>query len=121
MGYHDLEDGARPAGPPGRKAIAIAGAATLAPRAPPGWSTRSGFDPSSRAALRRGRAAFEPGTELFGANVGREDLVRHARPVPDSDRGRRRRRRPCDAARAVEPSLRLTPFLPRPAGSTVIP
>ncbi len=25
MGYHDLEDGARPAGSPGRKAIAIAG------------------------------------------------------------------------------------------------
>jgi predicted dinucleotide-binding enzyme len=87
MGYHDLEDGAQPAGTPGRKAIAIAG------DDPDGLATVAdlvgtlGFDPVVAGPLAEG-VRLEPGTEPFGANVGAEELRAMLNRFPESDRGR---------------------------------
>ena len=99
MGYHDLEDGARPPGAPDRKAIGIAG--------PRPWAERAaqvvdglGFDPVVAGDLPAG-VAFEPGTEVFGADVGRDALIRLIERFPRSDRGRE-----VAAARAEIPTPR---------------
>ncbi|GIE82274.1 NADP oxidoreductase [Actinoplanes philippinensis] len=67
MGYHVLEEEARPAGAPGRKANAIAGddPADLAEVA--AVVDRLGFDPVVAGALAEG-VRMEPGTDLFGSN-----------------------------------------------------
>lgn len=67
VGYHVVEEEARPAGVPGRKAVAIAGddPADLAEVAT--IVDRLGFDPVVAGALADG-VRMEPGTELFGAN-----------------------------------------------------
>ena len=87
MGYHDLEDEARPAGTPGRKAIAIAGddpgdLATVA-----GLVDAFGFDPVIAGSLAEG-VRLEPGTEPFGANVSEDELRAMLDRFPESDRGR---------------------------------
>ncbi|MBO3678715.1 NADPH-dependent F420 reductase [Streptomyces sp. NEAU-YJ-81] len=87
MGYHDLEDGARPAGTPGRKAIAIAGddpddLATVARLV-----DALGFDPVAAGGLAEG-VRLEPGTEPFGANVGAAELRAMLNRFPQSERGR---------------------------------
>ncbi|MET8636107.1 NADPH-dependent F420 reductase [Streptomyces sp. NPDC057746] len=87
MGYHDLEDEARPAGAPGRKAIAIAGdgpddLATVAHLV-----DALGFDPVVAGPLAEG-VRLEPGTEPFGADVGAEELRGMLDRFPESDRGR---------------------------------
>ncbi|MEV6371883.1 NADPH-dependent F420 reductase [Micromonospora musae] len=87
MGYHDLEDEARPSGAPGRKAIAIAGndpadldaAATLV--------DRLGFDPVVAGPLAEG-VRLEPGSELFGANVSADEVRAMLDRFPESERGR---------------------------------
>ena len=86
MGYHDLEEGARPAGASDRKAIAVAG--------PRPWAERAaqivdalGFDPVVAGDLGAG-VAFEPGTEVFGADVARDELIRMIEGFRRSDRGR---------------------------------
>ncbi|MGP4088251.1 NADPH-dependent F420 reductase [Streptomyces sp. KR55] len=87
MGYHDLEDGARPAGIRGRKAIAIAG------DDPEDLITVSrlvddlGFDPVVAGPLASG-VRLEPGTEPFGANVDAEELRAMLNRFPESERGR---------------------------------
>ncbi|MFI1990517.1 NADPH-dependent F420 reductase [Actinoplanes sp. NPDC020271] len=86
MGYHDLEDGARPAGTPGRRAIAVAG------DDPSGVATVSalvdalGFDPVVAGPLASG-VAMEPGTELFGANVDAPEIRAMLARFPSSPRG----------------------------------
>jgi 8-hydroxy-5-deazaflavin:NADPH oxidoreductase len=87
MGYHDLEDGARPAGTPGRNAIAIAGddpddLATIA-----GLVDAFGFNPVIAGPLAEG-VRLEPGTEPFGANVNEDELRAMLDRFPESERGR---------------------------------
>ncbi|MEU1620795.1 NAD(P)-binding domain-containing protein [Streptomyces sp. NPDC005722] len=87
MGYHDLEDGARPAGTPGRKAIAIAGddPGDLAEVAR--LVDGLGFDPVVAGPLAEG-VRLEPGTEPFGANVDGTELRAMLDRFPQTDRGR---------------------------------
>jgi predicted dinucleotide-binding enzyme len=89
MGYHDLEDEARPSGEAGRKAIGIAGddADDLATVA--GIVDDFGFDPVIVGSLADG-VKLEPGTEPFGADVNTDELRELIDRFPDSQRGRRR-------------------------------
>jgi predicted dinucleotide-binding enzyme len=86
MGYHDLEDEARPAGVPGRKAIAIAGD-------PDGvavvgsFADALGFDPVLAGPLSTG-VRLQPGTEPFGANVAADELQAMIDRFPETDHGR---------------------------------
>jgi len=86
MGYHDLEDGARPAGSPDRKAIAIAGnpndAAEVATIV-----DALGFDPVIAGPLSHGKR-LEPGTEPFGANVPASDLTAMLDRYPQTSQAR---------------------------------
>ncbi|MFI9756521.1 NADPH-dependent F420 reductase [Streptomyces sp. NPDC051963] len=103
MGYHDLEDGAQPAGTPGRKAIAITGddpddLATVA-----GLVDAVGFDPVMAGSLAAG-VRLEPGTEPFGANVGAGELRAMLDRFPESERGRAVISARAAAAESAEPA-----------------
>ena len=87
MGYHDLEDGALPAGLPGRRAIAVAGDAADAVSRVAALVDDLGFDPVVIGGLADG-VRLEPGTEPFGANVGAEELRTMVARFAESTRGR---------------------------------
>ena len=87
MGYHDLEDGARPAGAPDRKAIAIAGDDPADVAAVAELVDALGFDPVTAGPLAEG-VRLEPGSEAFGANVTATELRAILDRFPDSERGR---------------------------------
>jgi predicted dinucleotide-binding enzyme len=87
MGYHDLEDGAQPAGVRGRKAIAIAGDDLEDRITVSRLVDGLGFDPVVAGPLASG-VQLEPGTEPFGANVDAEKLRAMLRRFPESERGR---------------------------------
>ena len=87
MGYHDLEEGARPAGTPGRKAIAVAGDAPGDVAAVAAFVDALGFDPVVAGPLAEG-VRSEPGTELFGANVDAAEVRAMLDRFPGSERAR---------------------------------
>lgn len=75
LGYHQLEEDARPAGSADRRAIAIAGDEPEAVREVAELVERMGFDAVVAGKLAAG-ASFGPGTELFGASLGRDEVSR---------------------------------------------
>ncbi|MFF5179624.1 NADPH-dependent F420 reductase [Micromonospora sp. NPDC000316] len=87
MGYHDLEDGARPAGAADRKAIAIAGDDRADRAAVASVVDALGFDPVVAGDLAEG-VRLEPGSELFGANVSADEVRAMLDRFPESERGR---------------------------------
>jgi predicted dinucleotide-binding enzyme len=87
MGYHDVEDEARPVGTPGRKAIAIAGDDRDDVDAVASLVDELGFDPVVVGPLAEG-VRLEPGSELFGADVDADELRAMLNAFPDSERGR---------------------------------
>ncbi|MEW2383820.1 NAD(P)-binding domain-containing protein [Micromonospora sp. NPDC047707] len=87
MGYHDLEDEARPDGAGGRKAIAIAGDAAADLAVVASLVDRLGFDPVIAGPLAEG-VRLEPGSELFGANVSADEVRAMLARFPESERGR---------------------------------
>ncbi|MEV0070735.1 MULTISPECIES: NADPH-dependent F420 reductase [unclassified Amycolatopsis] len=93
MGYHDLEDEARPAGTPGRKAIALVGDDPAAVAEVSTVVDALGFDPVPAGGLAEG-VRLEPGAETFGANVEAVELRAMLERFPESERGRALSERP---------------------------
>ncbi|MFI5694493.1 NADPH-dependent F420 reductase [Kribbella sp. NPDC051586] len=85
MGYHDLDEGARPAGAPDRKAIAIAGESVDAAEVAK-LVDALGFDPVLAGSLAEGKR-LEPGTEPFGANVAAAELREMLARFPETVKG----------------------------------
>ncbi|MBB5700787.1 hypothetical protein FHS76_000630 [Ochrobactrum daejeonense] len=75
MGYHEIDEEARPAGDPERRALAVAGNDAEARREVACFIDRIGFDPVDAGPLAFSRS-FETGTPLFGATVSRADMER---------------------------------------------
>jgi len=73
MGYHDLEEEARAAGEPGRKAIAIAGDDDADVSHVAELIDALGFDPVLAGPLSAG-ALLQPGTPTFGADLPADEL-----------------------------------------------
>ncbi|MGC4756683.1 NADPH-dependent F420 reductase [Micromonospora trifolii] len=86
MGYHDLEDEARPAGATGRKAIAIAGDDNADLTEVAALVDALGFDPVVAGPLAEG-VRLEPGSELFGANVSADEVRAMLDRFAESERG----------------------------------
>lgn len=85
IGYHDLDEGPRPAGAPDRLGLAIAGDSpdveTVA-----ALVDAMGFDPVIAGPLAEG-VRFEPHTELFGAVADAEEVRAMLDRFPESARG----------------------------------
>lgn len=86
MGYHDLEDGARPAGDAGRKGLAIAGDDPTDLDTVAALVDALGFDPVVAGPLAAG-VRLEPGTDLFGANADADEIRARLDRFPQSARG----------------------------------
>ncbi|MEU8301853.1 NAD(P)-binding domain-containing protein [Micromonospora sp. NPDC048909] len=87
VGYHDIEDKARPAGDGARTAVAIAGDDPADRTAVAALVDALGFDPVIAGALAEG-VRFEPGTELFGADENADEVRARLHRFPESERGR---------------------------------
>jgi predicted dinucleotide-binding enzyme len=86
MGYHDLDEEPKPPGTPGRKALAIAGDDPAAVASVAELVDAFGFDPVLAGPLAQG-IRFEPGSELFGADLAKDEVQRLLDRFPDSERG----------------------------------
>ena len=73
IGYHELEDRARPAGAPDRQAAGVAGDDPAAVAAVAGLVDRLGYDPVRLGRLRAGRV-LQPGGPVFGAVLTRPEF-----------------------------------------------
>jgi 8-hydroxy-5-deazaflavin:NADPH oxidoreductase len=78
IGYHELEDRARPAGAPDRQAAGVAGGNPAAVATIAGLIDRIGYDPVRLEGLRAGRV-LEPGGPVFGAVLPRPEFERAVR------------------------------------------
>ncbi|GIJ73660.1 NADPH-dependent F420 reductase [Virgisporangium ochraceum] len=87
MGYHDLDEGGRPAGTAGRRAIAVAGDDPADVAAAAAVVDALGFDPVVAGPLAEG-VRMEPGTEIFGANTDAAGIRAMLDRFPSSERGR---------------------------------
>jgi predicted dinucleotide-binding enzyme len=87
LGYHDIEDQARPSGSAGRTAVAIAGDDPDDLTAVAALVDALGFDPVIAGPLAEGMR-FEPGTELFGADVDAAEVRARLERFPETERGR---------------------------------
>ncbi|WP_255350793.1 MULTISPECIES: NADPH-dependent F420 reductase [unclassified Frigoribacterium] len=86
MGYHDLDEGALPAGHPERSAIALASDDREALDVVADLVDAIGFDPVALPTLADG-IALEPGSLAFGADVGASELRETVRDFWSSQRG----------------------------------
>jgi predicted dinucleotide-binding enzyme len=73
IGYHELHDETRPAGQPGRKAVAIAGDEAMDLETVSALVNDLGFDPVVIGSLAKG-ILLEPGSAVFGAHVDEKTL-----------------------------------------------
>lgn len=73
MGYHEIEQEARPHGDPERRAVAVAGDDPGARQAVAELIDRLGFDPVDAGPLSASRG-FGIGTPIFGAGFARADM-----------------------------------------------
>jgi len=75
IGYHELEDRARPAGAPDRRAVGVAGDDPAAAATIADLVDRIGYDPVRLESLRAGRV-LQPGGPVFGTVLDRADFER---------------------------------------------
>ena len=78
IGYHELEDRARPPGAPDRGAAGVAGDDPAAVATVAGLAGRIGYDPVRLESLRAGRV-LEPGGPVFGAVLPLAEFERAVR------------------------------------------
>jgi 8-hydroxy-5-deazaflavin:NADPH oxidoreductase len=78
IGYHELEDRARPAGVTDRRAIGVAGDDPAAVAAIADLVDRIGYDPVRLGSLRAGRV-LQPGGPVFGAVLTQPEFERAVR------------------------------------------
>jgi 8-hydroxy-5-deazaflavin:NADPH oxidoreductase len=78
IGYHELEDRARPAGAPDRRAAGVAGDDPGAAAAIAGLVDQIGYDPVLLDSLRAGRV-LQPGGPVFGAVLSLPEFERAVR------------------------------------------
>ena len=78
IGYHDLEDWARPAGAPDRRAAGVAGDDPVAVATIAGVIDRLGYDPVRFDSLRAGRV-LQSGGPVFGVVLTRPEFERAVR------------------------------------------
>jgi predicted dinucleotide-binding enzyme len=78
IGYHELEDRARPAGAPDRRAAGVAGEDPAAVAAVAGLLDRVGYDPVRLGSLRAGQV-LQPGGPVFGTVLTPADFGRAVR------------------------------------------
>ena len=86
MGYQDMEDDARPTKASGRKAIAIAGDSPTDLEFVSALVDDLGFDPVIAGGLASG-IMLEPGSDVFGADVGADELREMLAGFATSQRG----------------------------------
>jgi 8-hydroxy-5-deazaflavin:NADPH oxidoreductase len=83
IGYHELEDRARPAGAPDRRSAGVAGDDPVAVATIAGLVDRMGYDPVRFESLRAGRV-LQPGGPVFGTVLTRPEFERAVREVAGS-------------------------------------